>query len=94
LALSEGNITAAAAHAREVLQREPAFTAEGFLGALHYQQHSDREHLRDGLVKARPTGLIQLGLSAAERLRLLPWYRGIVRKYNILLAFKVICSAP
>jgi adenylate cyclase len=47
-----GNSTAAAAHAREVLQREPAFTAEGFLGNLHYQQHSDAEHLRDGLVKA------------------------------------------
>jgi adenylate cyclase len=47
-----GNSTAAAAHVREVLQREPAFTAEGFLGALHYQQHSDEEHLRDGLVKA------------------------------------------
>ena len=47
-----GNGTAAAAHAREVLQREPAFTAEGFLDTLHYQQHSDKEHLRDGLVKA------------------------------------------
>jgi adenylate cyclase len=47
-----GNSTAAAAHAWEVLQREPAFTAEGFLGNLHYQQHSDAEHLRDGLVKA------------------------------------------
>ncbi len=47
-----GNSTAAAAHAREVLQREPAFTAEGFSGNLHYQQHSDAEHLRDGLVKA------------------------------------------
>lgn len=47
-----GNSTAAAAHVREVLQREPAFTAEGLLGTLHYQQHSDREHLRDGLVKA------------------------------------------
>jgi len=47
-----GNGTAAAAHAREVLQREPEFTADGFLSALHYQQHSDKEHLRDGLVKA------------------------------------------
>jgi hypothetical protein len=35
-----------------VLQREPEFTAEGFLGTLHYQRSSDREHLRDGLVKA------------------------------------------
>ena len=47
-----GNSTAARAHAQEVLQREPGFTAEGFLGTLHYQQRSDREHLRDGLVKA------------------------------------------
>ena len=47
-----GNSTAARAHAQEVLQREPAFTAESFLGTLHYQQRSDREHLRDGLVKA------------------------------------------
>jgi adenylate cyclase len=47
-----GNNTAARAHAQEVLQREPGFTAEGFLGTLHYQQRSDREHLRDGLVKA------------------------------------------
>jgi hypothetical protein len=23
-------------------------------GTLHYQQHSDKEHLRDGLVKAAP----------------------------------------
>src|SRR6516165_589741 len=47
-----GNGTAAAAHAREVLQREPAFTAEGFLDTLQYQQHSDKEHLREGLLKA------------------------------------------
>ena len=32
---------------------EAAFTAEGFIGTLHYQQLSDKEHLRDGLVKAR-----------------------------------------
>ena len=59
-----GNSTPAAAHAREVIQREPAFTAEGFLGILHYQQHSD---LRERACKSRPTALIQLGLSAAER---------------------------
>ena len=29
-----GNSTAGAAHAREVIQREPAFTAQGFLGTL------------------------------------------------------------
>ena len=47
-----GNRTAAAAHAREVLQREPTFTVENYLGTLHYQQPSDTEHLREGLVKA------------------------------------------
>jgi adenylate cyclase len=47
-----GNRTAAAAHVREVLQREPTFAAESFLKTLHYKQRSDSEHLRDGLVKA------------------------------------------
>lgn len=47
-----GNRTAAGAHVQEVLQREPTFSAETFLGSLHYRQHSDKEHLRDGLVKA------------------------------------------
>src|SRR5215510_15451382 len=47
-----GNRTGAGAHVQEVLQREPTFTAETFLSTLHYQQHSDKEHLRDGLVKA------------------------------------------
>jgi adenylate cyclase len=47
-----GNRTAAAAHAREVVQREPAFTVQRFLGTLHYQQASDTEHVREGLMKA------------------------------------------
>jgi len=47
-----GNRTAAGAHAREVLQREPAFTAQGFVGTLHYRQPADREHVREGLLKA------------------------------------------
>jgi len=47
-----GNRTAAAAHAQEVLQREPTFTVQSYLGTLHYQQPSDNEHLREGLVKA------------------------------------------
>jgi len=47
-----GNRTAAAAHAGEVLQRQPAFTAERFLRTLHYRHNSDNEHLREGLVKA------------------------------------------
>jgi adenylate cyclase len=47
-----GNRTAAAAHAQEVLQREPTFTVQNYLGTLHYRQPSDSEHLREGLVKA------------------------------------------
>ncbi len=47
-----GNRTAAGAHAREVLQREPAFTAQTFLATLHYRRPSDNEHLREGLMKA------------------------------------------
>jgi adenylate cyclase len=47
-----GNRTAAAAHAREVLQQQPNFTAQSFLTTLHYRQPSDNEHLRDGLSKA------------------------------------------
>ena len=47
-----GNRNAAAAHAREVLQREPTFTVQSFLGKVHYQQPSDNEHMREGLVKA------------------------------------------
>jgi hypothetical protein len=73
-----------------VLQREPAFTAEGFLGNLHYQQHSDAEHLRDGLVKAYRTDSID---DFSGGWRLLPWYTGIVPKYNIRLAVEVILCA-
>ncbi len=47
-----GDHTAAAAHAREVLQREPTFSIQSYLGTLHYRQPSDTEHLREGLVKA------------------------------------------
>ena len=47
-----GDRTAAAAHAREVLQRQPAFTVESYLKTLHYQQPSDTEHVREGLLKA------------------------------------------
>jgi adenylate cyclase len=47
-----GNRTAAAAHAREVLQRQPDFTVGGFLETLHYRQASDAEHVREGLLKA------------------------------------------
>ena len=47
-----GNRTAAAAHAREVLQQQPNFTVQSYLATLHYRQPSDNEHLRDGLLKA------------------------------------------
>ena len=47
-----GNRTASGAHSREVLQREPAFAAQAFVGALHYRNPSDGEHVREGLLKA------------------------------------------
>jgi adenylate cyclase len=47
-----GNRTAAAAHAREVLQQQPNFTVQSYLTTLHYRQPSDNEHLREGLLKA------------------------------------------
>jgi len=47
-----GDRTAAAAHAREVLQRQPAFTIESYLKTLHYRQPADTEHVREGLLKA------------------------------------------
>ncbi|MBV8183473.1 MAG: tetratricopeptide repeat protein, partial [Hyphomicrobiales bacterium] len=47
-----GDRTAAAAHAREVTQREPAFRIESFLSTMHYRQPSDAERLREGLAKA------------------------------------------
>lgn len=47
-----GNRTAAAAHTREVLERQPAFSIEAFLKTLHYRQPEDIEHVREGLSKA------------------------------------------
>ena len=47
-----GNRTAAGAHAREALQREPAFTTEAFIATLHYRDPADAEHVREGLMKA------------------------------------------
>jgi adenylate cyclase len=47
-----GNRVAAVAHAREVLQRKQDFTVSGYLQTLHYQQPSDTEHVRQGLLKA------------------------------------------
>jgi len=47
-----GDKVAAAAHAREALLREPAFSAKAFLDTMHYRQAADAEHLREGLIKA------------------------------------------
>jgi adenylate cyclase len=47
-----GNQASAECHAREVLKREPAFSTEGYLGTLHYRDESDREHHRQGLLRA------------------------------------------
>lgn len=47
-----GDGRAAAAHAAEVLRREPAFTVDAYLATLHYKRDSDRDHHRDGLIKA------------------------------------------
>jgi adenylate cyclase len=47
-----GNRIAAGAHAREVIEREPAFSAKAFRDTLHYRQAADAEHVRDGILKA------------------------------------------
>ncbi len=47
-----GNRVAASAHAREVIGREPAFSAKTFLDTLHYRQTADAEHVREGILKA------------------------------------------
>jgi adenylate cyclase len=47
-----GDATAAAAHALQVTRKAPGFSAEAHLETLHYQRLSDREHHREGLLKA------------------------------------------
>jgi adenylate cyclase len=47
-----GNNTAAKAHAEEVIALEPGFTARRYLATLHYKHAADREHYREGLIKA------------------------------------------
>lgn len=39
-------------HAREVRKREPEFSVESYLATLHYKHDGDREHHREGLLKA------------------------------------------
>jgi adenylate cyclase len=48
-----GNETAARAHATEVLKRDPSFSTRAFLATLHYKFEADREHCRDGLLRAK-----------------------------------------
>ena len=47
-----GNKTAAAAHAREATTLEPSFSINKYLATLHYKEAADREHYREGLIKA------------------------------------------
>jgi len=48
-----GNDASASAHVREVLAREPRFSVKTYIDTLrHYKQGSDREHHREGLLKA------------------------------------------
>jgi len=47
-----GDKTAAEAHTQEVLRQDAAFSSQRFLSTFHYQLDSDRNHLREGLVKA------------------------------------------
>jgi adenylate cyclase len=48
-----GNEAQAKEHARQVLAREPKFTVSAYLEALrHYKHEHDREHHRQGLLKA------------------------------------------
>jgi adenylate cyclase len=47
-----GDGTAAAAHTREVLLKEPRFRIGRYLGTLHYKQQADRQHHREALLKA------------------------------------------
>jgi adenylate cyclase len=47
-----GDNAAAAAHAEQVLSRQPEFAVDAYLETLHYKRDSDRAHHRDGLIKA------------------------------------------
>ena len=47
-----GDDAAAAAHAEEVLSRQPEFAVDAYLATLHYKRENDRAHHREGLLKA------------------------------------------
>ncbi len=47
-----GDEAGAEAHGREVLKREPDFSTATYMETQHYKSESDREHHREGLIKA------------------------------------------
>lgn len=47
-----GDDTVAATHVAAVLKQDPAFTVSDYLATLHYNRESDRDHHREGLLKA------------------------------------------
>ena len=47
-----GDDPAARSHVREALKLQPELRVETYLATLHYKQESDREHIRQGLLKA------------------------------------------
>ena len=47
-----GNAIAAAAHAAEVLKREPTFSVAVYLATQHYKHAIDRQRHEAGLLKA------------------------------------------
>jgi len=48
-----GNDGPSKGHVREVLLRDPGFSVNAYIGTLrHYKRQSDREHHREGLLKA------------------------------------------
>ena len=48
-----GDEASAKEHVREVLVREPGFSVNAYIGTLrHYKRQSDRDHHREGLLKA------------------------------------------
>ena len=47
-----GDRTAAAAHVAAVMKIDPTLSVPRYLATLHYQHAADREHVREGLVKA------------------------------------------
>ena len=53
-----GDETASSAHAAKVLELDPSFDVANFLAAQHYGDEGDRQHLREGLMRA---GLARVG---------------------------------